>query len=153
MGAIPMTLFLDEVETDASMIAAIPANQVALVKVFDHFAAATGNAPGGVLAIYTKTGKDYVARKGPVSFGVYNGYSVVKEFYAPDYSVKGDDKGTDNRITIDWRPSILCNYVNPTIPFSFYNNDRTRSFHIVVEGMTLSGKLIHVDRIFSPTGR
>jgi hypothetical protein len=150
MGVIPMVLFLDEIETDATFISAIPANQVALVKVFDHFPAATGNAPGGALAIYTKSGKDYVSHKGPFSFGIYNGYSVVKQFYAPDYSRNDTQPGGDHRITLDWRPSILCNFVNPSIPFSFYNNDRTKSFRVIVEGVTVTGKLIHLDKTFRP---
>jgi hypothetical protein len=150
MGVIPMVLFLDEIETDATFISAIPANQVALVKVFDHFPAATGNAPGGALAIYTKSGKDYVSHKGPFSFGMYNGYSVVKQFYAPDYSVNDMQAATDHRITLDWRPSIICNFINPSIPFSFYNNDRTKSFRVIVEGMTVTGKLIHLDKTFGP---
>jgi hypothetical protein len=147
MGAFPMTLFLDEVETDPTFIAAIPANQIALVKVFSNFAAATGNAPGGVLAIYTKNGHDYVSNKGPISYGTYQGYSISKEFYAPDYSVNKEESKADNRITLDWRPDIFCNYVNPSLPFSFYNNDRSKKFLVVVEGMTTNGKLLSVEKV------
>jgi len=149
MGAFPMTVFLDEVETDPSFIAAIPANQIALVKVFSNFVAATGNAPGGVLAIYTKTGNDFVSTRGPMSYGSYAGYSITKEFYAPDYSVSKEEPKPDERITLDWRPDIFCNYVNPVIPFSFYNNDRSKKFRVVIEGMTTSGKLISVEKVIS----
>lgn len=148
MGAFPMVLFLDEVETDASFISAIPASQIALVKIFPNFAASNGNAPGGALAIYTKKGNDYVSNKGSMSFGYYEGYSITKEFYVPDHLVR-EDARPDNRITLDWRPDIFCNYVDPVLPFSFYNNDRTKKFRVVVEGMTTNGKLFSIEKIIS----
>jgi hypothetical protein len=148
MGNIPMVLYLDEVETDASVIASVPANQVALVKVYSNFVAAAGNGAGGVLAIYTKKDSDYVGHSGYANFSIYSGYSVIKEFYAPDYSVdKATREGGDNRITLDWRPSIFINNINPRVPLTFYNNDRTTKFRVVVEGMTTSGKLISLERI------
>ena len=49
-----MILYLNEIETDAGVIATIPGNQIAMVKVFSSFAGASGNGAGGVLAIYTK---------------------------------------------------------------------------------------------------
>ena len=54
MGNPAMTLYLDEIESDPAVVATIPANQVALLKVYSNFVGAVGNAPGGVLAIYTK---------------------------------------------------------------------------------------------------
>lgn len=149
MGNIPMTLFLDEIETDVSVIATIPANQVALVKIYNTFAGAWGNAPGGVLAIYTKKGEDFTADSKFANTIIYNGYSVIKEFYAPDYKKDNNTDSPDNRITLDWRPSIFVNNVNPRIPVSFYNNDRTKSFKIVVEGMTTAGKLIFLEKTIS----
>ena len=55
----------------------------------------------------------------------------------------------DNRITLGWRPGIFINNVNPRIPVSFYNNDRTKKFKVVVQGMTNSGKLINLEKIIS----
>ncbi len=150
LGNIPMTLYLDEIPTDASFISSIPGNQVALVKVYSSFIGASGNAPGGVLAIYTKKGADYVNTRGFASYGKYEGYSIIKEFYAPDYGVKKDENmKPDNRITLDWRPDILSNYINPSIPFGFYNNDRSRKFRVVVEGMTTSGKMVSLEKIIT----
>jgi len=53
-------------------MAAILANQVALVKVYNTFAGAWGNAPGGVLAIYTKKADD-LKNTGRANAMVYNG--------------------------------------------------------------------------------
>ncbi|MBK8952382.1 MAG: hypothetical protein IPM85_08990 [Chitinophagaceae bacterium] len=146
MGSQPMTLYLDEIETDANVIATLTASEIALIKVFSSFAAASGGGAGGALAIYTKKGEDRRKVKSLSNLQNYNGYSVIKEFYAPDYKeIKPGDK-PDNRITIDWRPSIFVNSINPRIPLSFYNNDRTKSFKVVVEGMTTSGKMIWLEK-------
>lgn len=147
LGNAPMVLYLDEIETDASVISAIPPSQVALIKVFSSFAGALGNAPGGVLAVYTKKDEDYSSSTAFTNLSAYTGYSVVKEFYAPDYSVRKQDSKADNRITLDWRPNILVNSIAPEIPFSFYNNDRTKSFRVVIEGMTLDGKMLMMEKI------
>lgn len=149
MGNIPMTLYLDEIQTDASFISSIPANQIALVKVFSSFVAATSNGAGGVLAIYTKKGTDFSGSGSLFNTGNYNGYSIVKEFYAPNYKVNKEEK-PDNRITLDWQPAVFINSIDPRIGFSFYNNDRTKSFKITIEGMTLSGKLVHLEKIITP---
>ena len=80
----------------------------------------------------------------------YEGFSVIKEFFAPNY--KADPSlifKPDTRITLDWRPNIFVNNINPIIPISFYNSDRTKRFRVVVEGMTTSGKLISVEQIIS----
>lgn len=153
MGNFPMTLYLDELETDASVISAVPANQVALVKIFSTFAAATGNAPGGVLAVYTKKGSDVTSSAGFANLSFYNGYSVAKEFYSPDYSVNKDDPKPDNRITLAWRPDIFVNTLNAKIPVTFYNSDRTKKYKVVVEGITVSGKMIHIEKIISPASK
>jgi hypothetical protein len=138
------------VETDVSVLAALPANQVALVKIYNTFASAWGNAPGGVLSIYTKKGTDYVSGTSFANLSFYNGYSVIKEFYAPDYKMPVLTDEPDNRITLGWRPNIFVNNINPRIPVSFYNNDRTKSFKVVLEGVTTMGKLIWLEKIIKP---
>jgi hypothetical protein len=54
MGEMPMAIFLDEVPSDADALSSIPANQIALVKVYSSFVAASGNAPGGYLLFIQK---------------------------------------------------------------------------------------------------
>jgi hypothetical protein len=83
----------------------------------------------------------------------YRGYSVVKEFYAPDYAVNQSAKAAgDDRITLDWRPDILVNNVNPRIPLTFYNNDRSKSFKVVVEGMTTDGRMLLIEQTITRKG-
>ncbi len=83
----------------------------------------------------------------------YKGYSVVREFYTPDYAVdKSARSQADNRITLDWRPDILVNSINPKIPITFYNNDRTKSYKIVAEGMTVDGKILLIEKTITRKG-
>ncbi len=147
MGNIPMTIFLDEIETDASVVASIPGNQVAYLKIYGTFAGGWGNSPGGAIAIYTKKGDDYKSSTSFSNIKSYDGYSVTKEFYAPDYKVNTDVLSTDYRTTLDWRPLIFVNSINPRIPISFYNNSRTKTYKVVVEGMTTNGKLISLEKV------
>lgn len=155
LGNASMVVFLDEIETSTSVIATIPANQVAMVKVFSSFAGASGNGAGGVLAIYTKRGSDFiqsVSTAGEVMS--INGYTVIKEFYSPDYKVpvKNNDK-PDQRMTLYWKPDINIAGVNAKIPLIFYNTDRTKSFKVVVEGMTYDGKMLMIEKIIAPAGK
>ena len=142
-----MTLFLDEIETDASIIANIPPEQIGFIKVYSTFLGATGNSQGGAISIYSKKIEDYKNLNQLPNLKIYNGYSIMKEFYAPNYSSNTTGLNNDNRITIDWRPQIFVNNVNPKIPISFYNNNRTNSFKVVVEGMTNTGKFIWLEKI------
>ena len=149
LGPIPMTLYLNEIETDASVIATLPATEIAMVKVYSQFVGAVGGGAGGAMAIYTRKGSDIVnSSRGDIIR--YNGFTLVKDFFAPNY--KTDPallKKPDTRITIDWRPNIFVNNIDPVIPISFYNSDRTKRFRVVVEGMTTSGKLISIEQIIS----
>ena len=148
-GLIPMTLYLDEIETDAGFISSISASQVAMVKVFGSFVGAAGNGPGGVLAIYTKKGTDLYNDASITGMIRYQGYSVIKEFYAPNYTVDtAIIKKSDKRITLLWDPQIIVHSIDGNIPVQFYNNDRAKQFKITVEGMTIDGKLLMIERIF-----
>jgi len=103
--------------------------------------------------MYNKTGSDLAdVMQHTADMVKYNGYSIAKEFYAPNYSVDKAKTQTDNRITLDWRPNILVNNVNPKIPVTFYNNDRTKSFKIVVEGMTIDGKMLMIEKTIGRKG-
>lgn len=147
LGNIPMVIYLDEIETSSAVVATIPANQIAMVKVFSFFPAAPGGGAGGALAIYTKKDQD-ITNSSRGDMITYKGFSVVKEFYAPNYKVETELMSkADSRITLDWRPNIFINNINPVIPVSFYNSDRTKKFRVIVEGMTTSGKMISLEKI------
>lgn len=154
-GPIPMALYLNEMQTTSRIISTIPANQVAMIKVYSSFFGAEGNGVGGVLAVYTKQGADLSnALMTSADIFQYKGYSVIKEFYAPDYSVppaKADSSlKKDHRITLHWQPDIFADGVDTKIPIVFYNNDRTKKFRVIVEGMTSEGKMVFIEKIIAP---
>jgi hypothetical protein len=141
-----MALFLNETRTDAIALASIRPSDISLIKVYSNFAGGGGD----VLAIYTKKGED-TRPSGEQSSTVYQvlykGYSVNKEFYSPDYHVNVSDKdNTDNRITLHWVPYLSAGNIDPKLPIVFYNNDRTKQFKIVIEGMTVNGKMLMIEK-------
>jgi hypothetical protein len=155
-GPIPMIIYLDEMQTDARLIATIPANQVSMIKVFSSFVGAEGNGTGGVLAIYTKKGAD-LSNSLSTSADIfqYNGYSIIKEFYSPDYASGTDINMSttqkDHRITLHWQPDITVDGVDTKVPLRFYNNERSKEFKIIVEGITSEGKMLFIEKIVSPS--
>ncbi len=144
-----MSLFLDETPVEADLLASVPLMDIAFVKIFPTFSGAPGGGPDGTLAVYLKKGKDRyndVETASDVIF--YEGYSIIKEFYSQDYSIpQSDDNKKDNRITLLWQPDIYVNASNTKIPIQFYNNDRTKAFKIVVEGITGDGRLLMFEKI------
>ncbi len=148
MGNQQMDIFLDEIPSDASTIAFIPPDQIAMVKVFSNFVGSSGGGAGGALAIYLKKGADYTNSL-PSAGQVYtsNGFSVIREFYSPNYSIPQRDVVTpDQRMTLYWKPDLFISAVNPRVPFHFYNNDRTGRIRVIIEGMTVDGKLLYIEK-------
>jgi len=87
----------------------------------------------------------------PVDIINYKGYSVTKEFYSPDYTVSIlANTRPDNRMTLYWNSSVVVTDANARIPIAFFNNDRTREFKVVIEGMTVEGKMLMIEQIVKP---
>jgi hypothetical protein len=126
-------------------IASIPLSQIALVKYFyPGYHSFPGAMLAPVLAVYTKQPEDIgVDQKKYLRAFTYPGYSVNNEFYAPDYSLPSS--ANDRRTTLYWNPDISVE--GKSFSVLFYNSDRAKSFHIVVEGFTSEGKLVHFEKI------
>ncbi|GAB3416013.1 hypothetical protein [Niabella aquatica] len=141
----PVQLFLDEMPMqDAGFISAIPPNQIALIKIYPQFIGARGNSPA--IAVYTKRGDDLNEEMESTGDIVdYDGYSIIKEFYSPDYSTPPDIDYRDNRLTLFWQPEVITDTANASIPVHFYNNDRTKKFKVIAEGITKDGKLLMLE--------
>jgi hypothetical protein len=146
-GGAPQ-LYLDEIQTDADMITSIPVTDVAYVKVFrPPFMGGFGGA-NGAIAIYTRRGNDAQTTSKGLSANKISGYTPIKEFYAPNYdSFDPRNEHLDIRTTLFWDPEINDNKKNKTILVSFFNNDVTESFRVVIEGMTKDGLLTHMEQI------
>ena len=148
-GATP-AFYLDEVPTDVEMLSSIPVSDVAYIKVFrPPFIGAVGGGSGGAIAIYTRRGNDVSSNTGKgLNSNTITSYTPVKEFYSPNYSsFNPRNEQADIRTTIYWNPAITISAGQRTTHITFYNNDVTKTFRVVIEGMAKDGMLTHHEEI------
>ncbi len=148
-GGTP-TLFFNEMQSDINQIQNLPMSDVALIKVFrPPFMGAPGGGSGGAIAVYTKKGAALNKDVKGLDFASIPGYTPAREFYSPDYS-KYDERQSqpDYRSTLYWNPFILTDKNSRRMLFTFYNNDVTRRFRVVIEGCNVEGKLTRMEKIF-----
>lgn len=146
-------LYLNEMQSDVSMLSTLSINDVALIKVFrPPFMGGFGGA-NGAIAVYTKKGGDNPPANDPSvkGFTLYKkaGYSVVKTFYSPDYSVKKEVHALpDKRLTLYWNPNVTVDTLTHTAKVEFYNNDFSKRFRLVVQGITDEGTVGKLEQEF-----
>jgi hypothetical protein len=144
------TVYLDEMQVDVSQVQNIPMADIAYVKVFRPPFSGGFDGANGAIAIYTKKGHDQentnTTSKG-VPYKFVAGYTLMKEFYAPNYGTYDQkNETTDLRSTLYWNPMVLTTAGKHVVRLEFYNNDVTNSFHVVLEGMSKDGRLAHVEK-------
>ena len=145
----PTIIFLDEFElTDPTTLFSIPMSDVAYIKVFKppFFGGFLGGT-GGAISVYTKKGTDMMKGLKGLNNTLIAGYTQIKEFYAPNYSLTNDPSITDIRRTLFWNSSIHTGVDRKKIRLVFYNNDITHQFRVILEGMNEEGKLIHINKL------
>ena len=122
---------------------------IAYIKVIDPpFYGAMGGGAGGAIAVYTKKGDDAIKSVAGMDYSLVAGYTPVKQFYSPNYAEEQINfNQTDLRRTIYWKPNIVTDKVHNKVKISFYNNDISHSLQLVLEGMTVDGKLIHISKL------
>jgi hypothetical protein len=144
-GLVDGLIYLNEMPVTADVVANISVNQVALVKFFPpgSLMALPGVGVSCVLAIYTKEGE--AIRDNRIYMGMfkYPGYSPVKEFVVPDYSVEKKDI-RDPRRTLYWAPDIYMQG-EKSIPIRFYNATMENGYRVILEGVTREGRLVHYE--------
>ena len=147
-GATP-DLYINEMQSQIDMVQNIAVTDIAFVKVFrPPFFGSVGGGSGGAIAIYTKRGSD--SRKAdPNAKGLENtilgGYSRFKEFFNPSYDKPNENTSEpDLRTTLYWNPYVLTNKKSPRIRITFFNNDISKKFQLVLEGVNGDGKMTRV---------
>ncbi|HYH13785.1 MAG TPA: hypothetical protein VD794_01105, partial [Flavisolibacter sp.] len=143
-----ITYYLNEVNVHKDVINTIHPSDVAMVKVFKGpEGAALGMSEGGI-AIYTKKGTNVNTRPAEKGFFTENkiGYAVTREFFNPDYSLASDSSFTDNRATLYWNANLKTDKSGQAT-LRFYNNDITKKYKVVIQGMDKNGNLIHKEQI------
>jgi len=150
-GSTP-SLYLNEMQVDAQQLQSTPVSDVAMVKVFrPGSGVGFGGGAGGVIAVYTRKGGD--EKRNDANFkGLERtqliGYSVMKEFYVPNYLENSPEAvQEDIRTTLYWKPFVLTDKDNRKVSIKFFNNDISKKLRVVLEGVNEEGKLTHIERI------
>lgn len=147
-GGTPL-FYLDEAPVDATFLASVSVNDIAYVKVLTPpFMGAPGGGSGAI-AIYTRRGDDAVHTPGKgLENNTITGYTAIREFYSPDYSsFNPENEKKDIRTTLYWNPRVITSPKKNKAKLVFYNNDETKSFRVIIEGMSLEGKLTRLEQI------
>jgi hypothetical protein len=105
---------------------------------------------GGAIAVYTKKGGDEKPEQSKgLNKAFVTGYSSTKEFYSPNYkeqsALPAPDK--DYRTTLYWNPFISTNGSRRKVSFEFYNNDFTKAYRVILEGVNEIGKLVRIEKV------
>ncbi len=143
---------LNEAPASVANLASIRMKDVALIKYYEAgFAGVGSGAPGGAVAIYLKKNDDDAPTKpgdNNIKYFSVQGYSVTREFYNPDYSVQDSRHSVpDKRITLYWNPDANTSTESPAININFYNNDISKKFILILQGLDNTGKLIHFEKV------
>lgn len=151
-GGTP-ALFLNEVlQQEATQLSGVPVHDIAYVKVLrPPFMGASMGGLYGAIAVYTKVGGEdekQLPVKG-LNKSTITGYSATKEFYNPDYANLSlpEQAAADNRTTLYWNPVIFTDATHKKVRLEFYNNNITKSFRIVLEGVNEIGKMVRVEQV------
>jgi hypothetical protein len=139
--------YLNEVNVSKDIINTLSVEDVALIKVLKNEGAVLG-ASQGVIALYTKKG--ITANKLPFekSYTVIKreGYAIVRQFYSADYSLNPGTKEPDNRHTLYWNGKISA-AKDGKYRFRFFNNDTSKQFRLVIQGIDKDGQLIYGEQV------
>ncbi len=141
-------LFINEQPAELLQLRMLRADEIALVKFYEAgFVGTSSTTPGGAVAVYTKEKKMEPAKDDKLEVFTYPGYTVIKEFFNPDYSAPPKKQVEDNRTTLFWAPVLFTDATTTTVPVHFYNNDTGKKYKVVIEGFDVNGKLVHLERI------
>jgi hypothetical protein len=149
-GGGEMLFLVNDVPVPIDFLFNVSINQIASIEVFrDPASTAVFGSQGGpgVIAIYTKRGLPALPdAPGVVNF-LFPGYHIPKEFYSPVYETEEDKtKGVDVRSTLYWNPEFKTDETG-VVKFNIYNNDRSESFRVTVQGIDQWGRLGYSSKV------
>lgn len=143
------SFFLNESPTDVNFLQNITMAEVALIKVFrPPFFGAMGGGAGGAIAVYTKKGGSGNAAVTGLPSTNVGGYSVIRQFYSPDYIANPDPTTKDYRTTLYWNPNIYFDKNSRRIVLPFFNSDNCKKIRVVVEGIDENGLFTREEKFF-----
>lgn len=143
-------LFINEIQTDVNNLINLSVSDIAYIKVIrPPFNGVYMGGGGGAIAVYTRKGGDEQMPAKGLNEAIVTGYSSNKQFYSPDYATPSVSSGVvgDYRSTLFWDPAVSTGPSNQKVKLEFYNNDITKSFRVVLEGVNETGKMIRIEKV------
>ncbi len=141
------SFFLNEINSNVQSLQTINMNDVAMIKVFrPPFFGAMGGGSGGAIAVYTKKGASANSDIKGLPFALINGYSVIKEFYSPDYEKNPEADVKDYRTTLYWNPNLFFDKVTRRVIIPFFNSDNCKKIRVTIEGINEAGQLTREEK-------
>lgn len=151
----PLKIYIDEWEVDLPQINMYRhrVNWLAYVKVIGNF---VGIVPdkgsmgkqNPALVLYTRKDADLNDVYDGLNKTEIAGYNRVKLPANVNYADSVSLKQPDNRICLYWNPFVKSGITE----VKFYNNDFTRKFKVIIEGISIKGDLLHFEEIIEPAG-
>jgi len=151
-GDMPF-FYVNEKLVNYPFVADIPMEDIAMIRFMPPpvpFAPYNGGNIGAIM-VYTKINSDDIKKITPPNdfdHYVFNGFSITREFGAPDYSKENLEKTAtnDNRLTLFWNHDLNTDS-NGVLKFRFYNSDSAKKFRVIIQGMDRQGRLVYLQQV------
>ena len=146
-GSNQPLFLIDNIPTDVNAVQSLNPRDVERIEVLKGPSAAIYGVRGanGVIAVFTLRGSYMI--KGVLNFEML-GYHRASEFYSPVYGTEFDDLVIDTRSSLFWDPEVITDGTG-TARIKFYNSDKTSTFFVVAEGITLDGNIGMAERSYT----
>jgi hypothetical protein len=144
----PMKIIVDGIEIDTTVqpekINDIVFTEVESIEVLTSGALSFlyGTAGGVIIITSKKGGRDInsiAAAPGTLAY-IPEGYYTSREFYMPKYEPNVNNKHTDFRTTIYWKPNLITD-LDGQASFEYYNANEPGTYRVVIEGIDAAGNL------------
>ena len=149
-GGNPMQIVLDGMYIEADQINMINVADIASIEVLRSI----GNTAiygmygaNGVIVITSKSGDALSSSYTPTGIVtiVPKGLHVNRTFFKPQYDVTNKNElRRDLRTTIAWEPNLITSKDGKT-QFEFFTSDEPGKYKIIVEGISMDGKIAHFE--------
>jgi len=149
--AVRPAFYVDEAPVSLDDALEVPMQEIALIRFVPPpvwFAPLNGGAIGAIL-IYTKNSNDdrrSIHTYGQFNSYTFNGYTITREFAAPDYSKPPIKNTTDNRTTLYWNHDLDTH--RGEAKFSFYNSDNAKHYRVIIQGMDAEGRFGYLEQVY-----
>jgi TonB-dependent Receptor Plug Domain. len=146
----PMQVVLDGMYIEADQISMINVSDISSIEVLRSVGntAIYGSYGGnGVIVITSKSGDALSSSYTPTGIVtiVPKGLHINRTFFKPQYDATIQNKMTrDLRTTIAWEPNLITPKDGKTT-FEFFTSDEPSNYKVIVEGISMDGKIAHLE--------